>query len=356
MKKIKVAILFGGKSAEHEVSIRSARTVYNIIDRKKYKPIPVAISMAGQWLSPQQSQIILEKNIWPSKKNLRTVILSQENGKIIDGKNKTSVDVVFPILHGPYGEDGSMQGFIKIANLPFVGPGVLGSAVGMDKDVMKRLLREAKIPIGNFLIFYRHEKKNIFFDKIKKTLGTPFFVKPANLGSSVGISKVYNQKGFKKAINSAFLYDKKIIVEENIKGREIECAVIGNENVEASTLGEIILQNEFYSYDAKYFDNKGTVTKIPAKFSKTMIKKIKILAIKSYKVLCCEGLARVDFFVKENGSILVNEINTLPGFTSISMYPKLWEASGLSNTNLVSRLIDLAFDRYKNENNYKMAH
>lgn len=315
-KKLKIGVLFGGKSAEHEVSVNSARNVINALNSKKYQVISIKIGKDGKF-----DFSIIKK-----------------------------VDVVFPVLHGPFGEDGSMQGFLKLTNVPYVGAGVLGSAVGMDKDVMKRLLRDADIPIGKFIILHNGEKK--LFSEIEKTLGLPVFVKPANLGSSVGISKVKNKKEWHRAIKSAFFYDSKIIVEENIPGREIECSVLGNEKPMASVPGEIIANQEFYSYDAKYA-GAGSEAVVPAKLNESTIKRVQELAVKVFKTLNCEGMGRVDFFVKDSGEIIVNEINTIPGFTSISMYPKLWEASGIPVSKLVDKLIELAIERFKKEQKLK---
>jgi D-alanine-D-alanine ligase len=246
-------------------------------------------------------------------------------------------------LHGPLGEDGTVQGLLKLADVPFVGSGVLGSAVSMDKDVMKRLFRDAGIPIGKFLTFRAREKLPSFTE-IKEALGSPFFVKPANMGSSVGISKVRSETEYANAVREAFQYDVKIIIEEFIPGREIECAVLGNENPIASIPGEVIPTHEFYSYDAKYIDENGARLEIPAKLDIGCQKRVQELSIKAFKTLCCEGLSRVDFFLKENGELLLNEINTMPGFTKVSMYPKLWEAGGIGYTELISRLIDLALE------------
>jgi D-alanine-D-alanine ligase len=315
-KKMKICVLFGGKSAEHDVSLVSARNVINALDKTKYSVTPIKINRTGKF-------------------NLNSI---------------KGFDLVFPVLHGPYGEDGSMQGFLKLVGVPFVGPSVLGSAVGMDKDVMKRLFRETKIPIGKFLVLNVGEK--ISFIEIKKKLGLPVFVKPANLGSSVGIHKVKNEKEWMAALKDAFLYDSKIVIEENIVGREIECSVLGNENPIASIPGEIIANEEFYSYDAKY-KGAGSTAIIPAKLDKKTVEKIKNMAIDVFKTLGCEGMGRVDFFLKENGDILVNEINTLPGFTAISMYPKLWEASGLPLVKLLDKLIDLGLQRFKREQKLK---
>jgi len=278
----------------------------------------------------------------------------KDRGVIVLGKIKNLIgksDIIFPILHGPFGEDGTMQGLLKLANIPFVGAGVLGSAIGMDKDAMKRLLRDAGIPIGKSLTI--KEKDIPIYEAVVKNLGLPFFIKPANMGSSVGVSKVSEKKDFDKAIREAFKYDRKILIEENIAGREIECAVLGNDNPIASVPGEVIPKNDFYSYEAKYLDENGAVLEIPAKLSKNTIKNIQKLAVKTFKVLNCEGMGRVDFFLKKNGQILVNEINTIPGFTSISMYPKLWEASGISYAALIDRLIRLAQERFKTEQKIK---
>ena len=259
------------------------------------------------------------------------------------------VDVVFPVLHGPFGEDGTIQGLLKLAGLPFVGAGVLGSAVGMDKDVMKRLLREARISVPKFLTFHRHGADEIRFDAVKRQLGVPVFVKPANLGSSVGISKANSSSALARAVKEAFRYDSKILVEEHIQGREIECSILGNDNPIASLPGEIVTRHDFYSYEAKYLDKKGAELMIPAKLPAPVAKTIQETAIDTFKVLCCEGMARVDFFLRGRNEVLVNEINTIPGFTQISMYPKLWEASGISYPKLIDRLIQLALDRSRKE-------
>lgn len=317
-EKIKIGVLFGGKSAEHEVSIMSARNVVNALDKTKYQISKIKINKDGRFNFPAL----------------------------------TKVDVIFPVLHGPYGEDGIMQGVFKEMGKPFVGAGVLGSAVGMDKDVMKRLLREAGIPIGKFLVLKYGEK--ISWSNIQKELGKIVFVKPANLGSSVGVSKARNEKEFKKAVAEAFKYDTKILVEEFIPGREIECAVLGNDEPVASLPGEIIAGQDFYSYNAKYIDNTSVV-EIPAKIDKKTERKIRELAVKTFKTLNCEGMGRVDFFLKKNGEVLVNEINTIPGFTNISMYPKMWEASGIPQPELLDILIKLALERFNREKKLKTS-
>jgi len=268
-------------------------------------------------------------------------------------QNPLRLDVIFPILHGTYGEDGTVQGLLKLANIPFVGPGVLSSAMAMDKDVTKRLLRDAKIPVARFTLLHAYDRERYDFSYLVSQVGLPFFVKPANLGSSVGISKVKTENDFQEALDKAFSYDHKVLVEEFIEGREIECAVLGNENPIASLPGEVIPQHEFYSYEAKYLDEEGAKFEIPVSLAFGITEKIQELAIETYRTLCCEGMARIDFFLKADGSIYVNEINTIPGFTKISMYPKLWMASGISYSKLLDSLIELALERHKKESRLK---
>jgi len=358
-KKINIGILFGGKSAEHEVSLQSAKNVFDAIDKEKYNPILIGIDKTGKWLLNNESKFLLNvddpKLIKLNQASDSIALIPQSGGEISNLTNsdeKLAIDVIFPILHGPFGEDGTVQGLLKLANLPFVGASVLGSAVGMDKDVMKRLLRDANIPIGNFIVLKSHESVPDF-QKIKDELGLPFFIKPANMGSSVGVSKIYDKSEYNDGISKAFDFDIKIILEEYIEGREIECSVLGNENPIASIPGEVITNHEFYSYEAKYIDEHGSVLKIPAKISNPIVKQIQELAIKTFQILSCEGLGRVDFFLKDNGEIIVNEINTIPGFTKISMYPKLLEASGISYTELIDRLIQLAIERFNKEQKLK---
>lgn len=317
-KKLKIGVLFGGKSAEHEVSLISAKNVIGALDKKKYQVVPIKIGKDGEF------------NINKLKK----------------------VDIVFPVLHGPFGEDGSVQGLLKVLNLPFIGPGVLGSAVCMDKDISKRILKEAKIPIGKFITIKNGDK--ISFKKISKELDLPVFIKPANMGSSVGIHKIKNKKEFLAGIRDAFQYDTKIIIEENLTGQEIECAVLGNHREpKASILGEIVPINDFYSYAAKYTRKNGADLLIPARLSKPTAEKVRKIAVKAFQALGCEIMGRVDFFVKKNGKIFVNEINTIPGFTEISMYPKLWQESGKNLSNLLDELVCLAVARFEREQKLK---
>ncbi len=363
-KKIKVGIIFGGKSAEHEVALQSAKNVINALDRKKYDPILIGIDKNGKWHLHQSAHYLLNEhdpklialNLLDTKEVVS--VPTHENNQLIaieDGQKYGHLDVVFPVLHGTFGEDGTIQGLLKLLDIPFVGAGVLGSAVGMDKDVMKRLLRDARIPIPKFISINRSQRAQNGFETIVNELGLPFFIKPANSGSSVGIHKVHNLAEFEPAANDAFTYDNKILAEEYIQGREIECAVLGNYEPIASLPGEVIPTHEFYSYEAKYIDEKGANLEIPARLPKHLVKKVQEMAIQTFQALCCQGMARVDFFLKPNEELLVNEINTIPGFTRISMYPKLWDISGIPYSELIDRLIQLALDRYQEEKALKVS-
>ncbi len=361
MEKIKVGILFGGKSAEHEVSLQSAKNVINAIDKNKYKVLLIGMDKKGKWYLNDETDFLLNARnpqlIQLHKSNEELALIPGEKYKQLYNLSRSEalnqIDVIFPILHGPYGEDGTVQGMLKLANIPFVGAGVLGSAIGMDKDVMKRLLRDANIAVANFVVYKKEEKDIIDFSKIKRQLGLPVFIKPANLGSSVGINKVSNENEFYRGVNIAFQYDNKIIIEEGVKGRELECSVLGNEDPKASLPGEIISHDEFYSYRAKYIDENGASLEIPAKLNNDIIEKVQDLSIKTFKVLCCQGMARVDLFLNEDEKLFVNEINTIPGFTRISMYPKLWEASGITYPELIDRLIMLALERFEKDKDLK---
>lgn len=353
--KINVGILFGGKSVEHEISVLSANNVYDAINKDQYNVVMIGISKDGRWyLNPSKT----EDGCVAGEKLLSVIpgTSGTQLYNIDERKEVEKLDVIFPILHGPFGEDGTMQGLLKLINVPFVGPGVLGSAVGMDKEVMKRLLKEQGIPSARYLVFNKFTvTPNPTFEEVKSELGLPVFIKPANLGSSVGISKASNKEEFDKAINMAFEFDQKIIVETSITGKEIECSVLGNENPKASLPGEVKSLHEFYSYEAKYLDEHGAVLEIPAQLPQETIEQIKDMAIKTFKALYCEGLTRVDFFLTENNELLVNEVNTLPGFTKISMYPKLWGASGLAYSELIDELIQLAIERHKREMQLKTS-
>lgn len=359
-KKTRVIILFGGKSAEHEVSILSARNVYQALDKNKYDVTLVGIDRDGQWYLNQNAKALLEMSN-PSLFKLHqsgpavTLVQSAQTSQLIStsgGFDPLSVNVVFPVMHGPMGEDGTVQGMLKLLNLPFVGPSVLGSAVGMDKDVMKRLLKEAGLAIAKFKTIRSHGVRPSFA-QIQAELGLPVFVKPANMGSSVGVSKAKNESEYLQALEEAFKYDTKVLVEEAILGREIECSVLGNEQPKASLPGEVLNNTDFYSYESKYVDPNGATTKIPADLSKEDVLRVQKIAIQTFQVLECEGMGRVDMFLKPNGEILVNEINTIPGFTKISMYPKMWEASGLSYSDLIDELIQLAIARHNRDSKIK---
>jgi D-alanine-D-alanine ligase len=357
--KLRVAILFGGRSAEHEISLISARNIFAAMDKGKYEVIAIGIDKQGRWSYDKGARLLRDqqKQVMPFDDAQLTAILpgARQSSLVPLSGVSLGVDVVFPVLHGPFGEDGTVQGLLKLANLPFVGASVLGSAIGMDKDVMKRLLRDARVPIGRFQAYGRNAADQIKFTHLKKTLGQPLFVKPANLGSSVGISKVERPSELETAVKKAFRFDNKILIEEFIEGREIECSVLGNDDPIASLPGEIVTGHDFYSYDAKYIDHQGSRLEIPAKLPRATVRSVQQIAIRTYKALCCEGMARVDFFVKPNGQVLVNEINTIPGFTQISMYPKMWEASGISYPKLIDRLIQLALQRFRQEQNLRTS-
>ena len=338
MKKKSIVVLFGGRSGEHEVSIRSAASVIGALDRNKYDVIPVAITKQGLWLAPAESASLLPAESRADLVIDNTVTLSHEPGSGDD------IDVVFPVLHGTFGEDGTVQGLLDLANVAYVGAGVLGSAVGMDKDVMKRLFRERGLPTVEHFTLFRSGRQDRVAD-IEKRFAYPVFVKPANLGSSVGITKAHNRDELKKALDVAASFDRKIIVEPAIDGREIECAVLGNDSPEASLPGEVVPAKGFYDYEAKYVADDSKLL-IPAPLSDEQTDEVRRLAVRAFQSVEGAGLARVDFFL-ENGSgrFLLNEVNTMPGFTSISMYPKMWEATGLAYGELLDRLIDLAIRR-----------
>ncbi len=336
----RIAVLFGGRSGEHEVSIRSAASVISALDRDKYDVVPVAITKQGRWLGPAESVRLLPAEAREGLSTDTSVALTQEPGSV------SGVDVVFPVLHGTFGEDGTVQGFLDLADVAYVGAGVLGSAVGMDKDVMKRLFRERGLATVDHVALprnQRHERVN----ELESRFGYPLFVKPANLGSSVGISKARDHRKLAMALDLAAEYDRKIIVETAVDGREIECAVLGNDAPEASVPGEIVPSGEFYDYESKYEGDDSELL-IPAPITAEQTSEVQRLAIAAFQAVECSGLARVDCFLeKGSGRILLNEVNTMPGFTSISMYPKLWEASGVPYPELIDRLIHLAQERHK---------
>jgi D-alanine-D-alanine ligase len=366
-KKIKVGVLFGGRSSEHEVSLVSATSVINSLDKEKYDVVMIGITREGRWLSSENAMKMLKDSRKIEYISNEKILLPDPNQKgLVEISKKKStfdenLDVIFPVLHGSFGEDGTIQGLLELANIPYIGAGVLASSVGMDKIIQKNLFLQAKLPITRFIWFYyKNYLQDIegWIEKIEVKLDYPCFIKPANSGSSVGIYKAHDKEELKSFIDKAAKYDLKILVEKAVyHAREIECAVLGSNDPEASVLGEIVPSNEFYDYDAKYVDGKSECI-IPAELSKEMTAQIQEIAIEAFKSIDCYGMARVDFFIdsKEN-EIYLNEVNTIPGFTSISMYPKLWEASGVSYPELLDRLIQLAIERHKEksvlENTYK---
>jgi D-alanine-D-alanine ligase len=360
MKKLRVAVLYGGRSGEHEVSLQSAASVINHLDRDRFEIVPVAIDKQGRWHLNDVSLIEGKKSL-PVFKDAPRVVLppnSADTSALVclggSGEAK-AIDVVFPVVHGPLCEDGTIQGLLELADIPYVGCGVLASAVAMDKEVAKRLARDAGLPIVPY-VSLKHERwkkqKQQSAEQIQKQLGYPVFVKPANLGSSVGVHKVKEPGGLGAALENAFEYDTKVLIELAVNGREIEVSVLENPDSGADPLvsvpGEIDPTHEFYSYEAKYLDEKGATLIIPAKLDAEQTRRVQDVARRAFSALECEGMARVDTFLdRRSGEIFFNELNTIPGFTSISMYPKLWEASGISYQELLSKLVDLAISRYK---------
>src|SRR5579859_5960303 len=396
-KKLRVGVLFGGRSGEHEVSLLSAASVLNAIDRSKYDVVPIAISKEGRWLTSGESQRLLKGEPQPENpRHLRAgdpeytpgaAVLARGDSILVPPEPRgeqhslipfesggvehppahqaIDVDVIFPVLHGTFGEDGTIQGLLELAGIPYVGAGVLGSAAGMDKDIMKRLFAAAGLPIVKHVTVLRSE-----WDKepksvrrlVESNLKYPLFVKPANLGSSVGISKAHDAKELVPAMEEAAAYDRKIVVEQGVggkkgKAREIECSVLGNERPMASVAGEIIPGKEFYDYSAKYLE-EGSKWEIPAKLTKKQMQQVQEMAIAAFCAVECAGLARVDFLMDPHSEkIYLNEINTMPGFTSISMYPKMWAASGVPYPQLIDRLVQLALERHqeKKKNRYSRS-
>jgi len=400
MKKLRVGILFGGRSGEHEVSLLSAASVFNAIDQNKFEVVPIGITKEGRWVTAADAEHLLHGKLTDhDARHLRAgdpettpgaAVLAQGEAVIFPPEphhqvgslqpfqteasltrraadRAINVDVIFPVLHGTFGEDGTIQGLLELADIPYVGAGVLGSAAGMDKDIMKALFRAAGLPIVRHVTVLRSDwETNLkkIQKQVESKLKYPVFVKPANLGSSVGISKAHGRKELGPAIEEAARFDRKIVIEQSVggkrqKAREIECSVLGNDSPLASLPGEIVPSKEFYDYDAKYLD-EGSELIIPAKLSKAETKTVQQLAISAFKAVDCSGLARVDFLMepgagkKKTRKIYLNEVNTMPGFTSISMYPKLWAASGLSYPALIERLIRLGIERHeeKKKNQY----
>lgn len=361
MKKIRIGIIFGGKSTEHEVSLQSARNIVDAVDPQKFEVILLGIDKQGQWHINEVSNFLLNAEnpslikLHHSNRNI-ALIPGQTSYQLIDSKSAAALsqlDVIFPIVHGTLGEDGSLQGFLRMANIPFVGSSVLGSALCMDKDVTKRLLRDAGLAVAPFVTLTRANRHRYDFMSVRDMLGLPLFVKPANQGSSVGVSKVRTEAEFSQAIELSFSFDHKVLVESAIAGREIECAVLGNDDPKASVCGEVVVSDDFYSYETKYINEHGAAIAIPANLPEQVSERIRAIAIEAFQILECQGLARVDVFLTEDGEVIINEVNTLPGFTNVSMYPKLWEASGLSYSSLITTLIELALQRDQQDSHLK---
>jgi len=366
LSKLKIGVLYGGRSGEHDVSLCSAASVIEALDKSKYDVIAIGIDRDGRWYVQDQPEIVNDQafgkvlslkkrgcwlvNHFEQQSKLHLYNLEKTGEKVV-------VDLVFPVLHGTYGEDGTLQGLLELAMVPYVGVDVAGSAVGMDKDIAKRLLSEAGIPVVPWITTSMHEWREApekILRRAAKELSLPFFVKPLCTGSSVGIKKVKVKRDLAQAIDFAFQYDTRIMIETGIDCREIECAVLGNENPEASITGEILPRHEFYSYEAKYLDPDGAKMNIPAKIPAWLSAKIRKAAVSGFKVLNCNSMARVDFFLeRKTNRFYLNEINTLPGFTSISMYPKLWAATGLEYSRLLDHLVELALQRHKEKTSIK---
>ncbi|KGT88602.1 D-alanine--D-alanine ligase [Enterobacter cancerogenus] len=363
MAKQRVGIVFGGKSAEHEVSLQSAKNILEAIDKSKYEVVLLGIDKQGEWHLNDASGFLLNAD----NPALIALNRSGENVALVPGSASqqlitrqqaqplSQLDVIFPIVHGTLGEDGSLQGLLRMANLPFVGSDVLGSAVSMDKDFTKRLLRDAGLNVAPWISVTQAQRAHLDAQAVIDQFGLPLFIKPANQGSSVGVSKVDHIDDLAAALDLAFTFDRKVLIEQGIKGREIECAVLGNDEPEASPCGEVVVHDAFYSYDTKYISADGAQVVVPAAISEEASEAIRAVAIRAFQALECFGMARVDVFLTESGEIVVNEVNTLPGFTNISMYPKLWQAAGLSYSDLITRLIELAQQRHQQSSKLKSS-
>jgi D-alanine-D-alanine ligase len=358
MNKLRVAVIFGGKSGEHEVSIASAASIFKHLDPDRFEAVPIKIEKDGRWLLTGDVPRAISAAEVHQRLEVEGRQLESQKAQTLAPIDPTTtlaaggIDVVFPVLHGPYGEDGTVQGLLELANVPYVGAGVLGSAVGMDKAIMKTLFRDRGLPVGPYLVILRHEWTRDpagLTARVERELTLPVFVKPANLGSSVGISKAKTAAEFVEAMTLALQYDRKIVVEAAVpNAREIECAVLGNDDPQASIPGEIIPLREFYDYEAKYMDANGSRLEIPAALSDGAAAEIRRLSVEAFRACDLSGLARVDFLInRETGETFLNEVNTLPGFTTISMYPKLWEASGVPYPELLERLLTLAIERHQ---------
>lgn len=362
MSKTRVAVVFGGRSGEHEVSIISAKNIMEAMDKDKYEIIPIGITKDGRWLTGEKATEGFQNNDYSGLEevNLNTKSGSKEllNLKSDGSYTKLEVDIFFPALHGPFGEDGTIQGLFEMANVPYTGCGVMASSVGMDKLTTKALLDEAGIPVIPYLGFNKHtwdENPDEVMHRVLSELELPVFVKPSNMGSSVGVSKVKKRADLRKAIEFALEFDHRILVEKALNIRELECSILGNDDPKASRVGEVLVGGEFYDYNDKYV-NGVSKTQVPADIKPQLEKNIQAQCIKAYKLIDGAGLSRCDtFYCKNTGEIYINEINTFPGFTSISMYPKMWEASGISYANLIDKIIDFGFEKYEQKQLKKVS-
>ena len=360
MKKMRIGILFGGRSGEHEVSIMSARSILEVIDRKKYEVVMIGITKQGRWICGDDSMIVLETDHAAIDSASAAALLAdpainslfkvsgRAGGREFALSRVVDLDVIFPVVHGTYGEDGAMQGFFELADIAYVGSGVLGSAVAMDKGIFKSVMRAAGLPVLPAVIFNRSEYQmdpGAVINKVLQELTFPLFVKPVNLGSSVGVTKASNPEALRSGLDEAARWDRRLLVEQGIEAREIEVSVLGNDVPNASVAGEIVTQGEFYDYEAKYLTDESEFL-IPAPIPEAQLERVRRLAVAAFKAADCAGMARVDFLLeKSSNELFLNELNTIPGFTNVSMYPKLWKASGLEYTEIIDRLIELALER-----------
>ncbi len=371
-RKIRVGLIFGGRSGEHEVSLMSARSVMDAIDKEKYEVVPIGITKEGRWTLSQMPQLTIgEEPLRPAAllgdPSNRALMQVRAEGNQVTLSSVTELDVILPILHGPYGEDGTVQGLLELAGLPYVGAGVVGSAVAMDKVIFKKVMQAEGLPILPYMLVLRSEWDQDpagVIERIESELYYPIFTKPANLGSSVGIRKCRGRAELEGGLAEAARFDRRLVVEQGIEAREIECSVLGNDDPVASIAGEIVPSREFYSYRAKYLDEGENASGllIPAPIPDQMMAQARAWAVQAYKAIDCAGMARVDFLLEKEGQggdqprLFINEINTLPGFTSISMYPKLWEASGIPYPDLINRLIELALERYEDKGRTQISY
>ena len=360
MKKMRIGILFGGRSGEHEVSIMSARSILEVIDRKKYEVVMIGITKQGRWICGDDSMIVLETDHAAIDSASAAALLAdpainslfkvsgRAGGREFALSRVVDLDVIFPVLHGTYGEDGARQGFFELADIAYVGSGVLGSAVAMDKGIFKSVMRAAGLPVLPAVIFNRSEYQmdpGAVINQVLQELTFPLFVKPVNLGSSVGVTKASNPEALRSGLDEAARWDRRLLVEQGIEAREIEVSVLGNDVPNASVAGEIVTQGEFYDYEAKYLTDESEFL-IPAPIPEAQLERVRRLAVAAFKAADCAGMARVDFLLeKSSNELFLNELNTIPGFTNVSMYPKLWKASGLEYTEIIDRLIELALER-----------